>query len=31
MGSAGENGHLYCHQEKESGFHELAAYKMIWK
>ena len=26
-----KNGHLYCHQEKESGFHELAVYKMIWK
>lgn len=26
-----KNGNLYCHQEKESGFHELAVYKMIWK
>jgi hypothetical protein len=26
-----KNGHLYCHQEKESGFHELAVYRMIWK
>lgn len=24
------NGNLYCHQEKESGFHELVVYKMIW-
>jgi hypothetical protein len=22
---------LHCHQEKESGFHELAVYIMIWK
>jgi hypothetical protein len=22
---------LYCHQEKESGFHELVVYKMTWK
>ncbi|MCJ7680103.1 MAG: hypothetical protein MUP70_05200, partial [Candidatus Aminicenantes bacterium] len=26
-----KNGNLYCHQEKESGFHELVVYKMIWK
>jgi len=26
-----KKGRLYCHQEKESGFHELVVYKMIWK
>ena len=26
-----KNGNLYCHQEKESGFHELVVYKMIWE
>ena len=26
-----KKGHLYCHQEKESGFNELVVYKMIWK
>lgn len=26
-----KKGHLYCHREKESGFHELAVYNMIWK
>jgi hypothetical protein len=26
-----KNGNLYCHQEKESGYHELVIYKMIWK
>ena len=26
-----KNGHLYCHQEKETGFSELVIYKMIWK
>ena len=26
-----KSGRLYCHQEKESGFHELIVYKMIWK
>ena len=26
-----KNGHLYCHQEKETGFRELVIYKMIWK
>jgi hypothetical protein len=26
-----KKGHLYCHQEKETGFHELVVYKMIWK
>jgi len=25
-----KKGHLYCHQEKETGFHELVVYKMIW-
>jgi hypothetical protein len=24
-------GRLYCHEEKDSGFHELVVYKMIWK
>lgn len=24
-------GKLYCHREKESGFHELVVYRMIWK
>lgn len=24
-------GRLYCHEEKESGFHELVAYRMIWE
>jgi len=24
-------GYLYCHQEKETGFHELVVYKMIWR
>lgn len=26
-----KKGHLYCHHEKESGFHELAVYKMTWE
>ena len=26
-----KKGHLYCHQEKETGFHEFVVYKMIWK
>jgi len=26
-----KKGRLYCHHEKESGFHELAVYKMIWR
>jgi len=26
-----KNGHLYCHHEKDTGFHELVVYKMIWK
>jgi len=26
-----KKGHLYCHREKETGFHELVVYKMIWK
>ena len=26
-----KNGNLYCHQEKETGFHDLVVYKMIWK
>jgi hypothetical protein len=26
-----KNGNLYCHKEKETGFHELVVYKMIWK
>ena len=26
-----KKGHLYCHHEKDSGFHELAVYRMTWK
>jgi hypothetical protein len=26
-----KKGRLYCHHEKETGFHELAVYKMAWK
>ena len=26
-----KKGRLYCHQEKESGFHELVVYRMTWK
>ena len=26
-----KNGRLYCHREKESGFHELMVYRMIWE
>jgi hypothetical protein len=26
-----KNGRLYCHREKETGFHELVVYKVIWK
>ena len=26
-----KKGRLYCHQEKESGYHQLVAYKMIWR
>jgi len=26
-----KEGLLYCHHEKESGFHELAVYRMVWQ
>jgi hypothetical protein len=26
-----KNGHLYCHREKETGFHELVVYKVTWE
>jgi hypothetical protein len=26
-----KKGRLYCHREKESGFHELMVYRMVWE
>jgi len=26
-----KNGNFYCHQEKETGFHDLVVYRMLWK